>query len=86
MKHMPPLNMDNVGATEALSVANDAAAPIAHLNQHDLADRWRISERTLERWRWLKQGPAFLRIGGRVVYRLEDIKAYELAQLRGGDR
>ena len=55
-----------------------------HLNQRDLADRWRISARTLERWRWLKQGPAFLRIGGRVCYRLQDIVAYEEAQLRLG--
>lgn len=56
-----------------------------HLNQIELARRWRISERTLERWRWLKQGPAYLKIGGRVAYRLEDIEAYEGAQRRGVD-
>jgi hypothetical protein len=48
-----------------------------YLNQIDLARRWRISPRTLERWRWLNQGPAYLKIGGRVVYRVEDIEAYE---------
>jgi hypothetical protein len=53
---------------------------IRHLNQHDLAARWGVSVRTLERWRWLNQGPAFLKIGGRVAYRLEDIKAYEVAR------
>jgi hypothetical protein len=53
-----------------------------HLNQTDLARRWRMSERTLERWRWLGQPPRFLKIGGRVVYRLEDIEAFEAAQLR----
>jgi hypothetical protein len=36
----------------------------------------------LERWRWLKMGPSYLKIGGRVVYRLEDIEAYEAAQRR----
>jgi hypothetical protein len=55
---------------------------IKHLNQIDLARRWRISPRTLERWRWLKQGPAYVKLGGHVVYRLEDIEAYEAAQLR----
>ena len=46
------------------------------LNQTELAARWTISTRTLERWRWTGDGPAFLKIGGRVVYRLEDVLAY----------
>ena len=52
------------------------------LNQTELAARWSISARTLERWRWTGEGPAFLKIGGRVVYRLEDVEAYERNQLR----
>ena len=51
-----------------------------HFNQTELARRWRISPRTLERWRWLDRGPAYLKIGGRVVYRLEDVEAYETIQ------
>ena len=47
------------------------------LNQKELAERWTISARTLERWRWKGDGPAFLKIGGRVVYRIEDVLAYE---------
>jgi predicted site-specific integrase-resolvase len=47
------------------------------LNQARLANRWQISPRTLERWRWKGEGPAFVKIGGRVVYRLEEIEAYE---------
>ena len=50
---------------------------IRHLNQIQVARRWNLSERTLERWRWLRQGPPFLKIGGRVIYRIEDIEAYE---------
>ncbi len=53
---------------------------IQHLNQHDLAKRWRMSQRTLERWRWLGIGPAYLKVGGRVIYRLNDIEAYECNQ------
>ena len=30
--------------------------------------------RTQERWRWVGQGPQFLKIGGRVIYRIETTK------------
>jgi predicted site-specific integrase-resolvase len=55
---------------------------IRHLKQRELADRWNMSPRTLERWRWVGEGPQFIKIGGRVVYRLEDVEAYERNQLR----
>ena len=54
----------------------------AHLNQIELAARWRISPRTLERWRWIGDGPRFVKLGGRVVYRLCDIEEYEQAMIR----
>ena len=54
-----------------------------HLNQNELAERLNISPRTLERWRWLGEGPRFLKLGGgRVVYRLHDVEIYETEQLR----
>ena len=53
-----------------------------HLNQIDLAARWTLSHRTLERWRWTGEGPCFVKLGGRVVYRLEDVEAYEAEQTR----
>lgn len=53
-----------------------------HLTQIELAQRWRISPRTLERWHWLGQGPRYLKIGGRVVYRLEDIEGFEAEKMR----
>ena len=55
---------------------------ISHFSQAELAFRWRISPRTLERWRWSKTGPAYLKIGGRVIYRLEDIEAFEKTSIR----
>jgi phage terminase Nu1 subunit (DNA packaging protein) len=58
---------------------------IRHLNQSELAKRWSLSTRTLERWRWQRQGPPFLKVGGRVVYRLEDVESYEARQLRQRD-
>lgn len=56
--------------------------PISHLNQVQLARRWSLSPRTLERWRWREQGPAYLKVGGRVVYRLEDVEAFERVSVR----
>ena len=47
------------------------------LSQIELAARWKISHRTLERWRWVQEGPRYLKIGGRVVYRLSDVEAFE---------
>jgi predicted DNA-binding transcriptional regulator AlpA len=55
---------------------------VHHLNEVQLARRWNISERTLQRWRWKKKGPANLKIGGRVAYRLSDIEAWEEENIR----
>lgn len=50
---------------------------IKHLNQGQLAERWGVSEATLERWRSDGIGPFFLKLQGRVMYRLVDIEQYE---------
>ena len=47
-------------------------------------ERWRVSPRTLERWRCAGTGPAWLQLNGRVLYRLEDVLAFERARLRRG--
>lgn len=60
----------------------DTKMKAAHMNQMELAARWRISPRTLERWRWIGDGPRFVKLGGRVVYRLCDIEEYEQAMIR----
>jgi hypothetical protein len=48
-----------------------------YLNPHELAARFRVSPRTLERWRWLKTGPNYIKLGGKIVYALTDVEAYE---------
>jgi hypothetical protein len=55
---------------------------LTHLHQVELARRWKLSPRTLERWRWLGQGPQYLKIGGRIVYRVADIEQFEADQIR----
>ena len=52
-----------------------------HIDQTELARRWVISPRTLEQWRWQGRGPRFLKLGGRVLYRLADVEAYEAENL-----
>ncbi len=55
---------------------------IRHLNQRQLAERWDLSEGTLERWRSEGNGPVFMKLQGRVLYRLEDLEAFEFESLR----
>jgi hypothetical protein len=62
--------------------AAPASHPARHLNQIELSRRWGFSPRTLEGWRWFGKGPAFVKAGGKVLYRLEDIEAFEATQLR----
>jgi len=56
-------------------------AMVSHMNQQQLAKYWGISTRTLERWRSIGWGPRYIKIGGRVVYRVEDILEYESEHL-----
>jgi hypothetical protein len=58
-----------------------ARASVQHLDQQGLADRWVLSPRTLEQWRWQGRGPRFLKLGGRVIYPMSEIEAFEAANL-----
>jgi predicted site-specific integrase-resolvase len=55
---------------------------VKHLNQRQLADRWDLSEATLERWRSEGIGPIFLKLQGQVRYWIEDIEAFETDSMR----
>lgn len=51
------------------------------LTEKMLADRWVCSVARLQRWRTVGEGPPYLKIVGKVLYRLKDIEAYEEACL-----
>jgi len=53
-----------------------------HLSEAELAERWGISPRTIQRWRRTGQGPPYLKLGGRVVYALADVEDWERAHRR----
>ena len=42
------------------------------LTEQLLAQRWFCSTSRLQRWRMDEKGPSYLKIGGKVLYRLED--------------
>lgn len=54
------------------------------LLEQELAERWSKSRRTLQRMRVDGSGPAYHRIGGSILYKIEDIEAFEAASRVGG--
>ena len=47
------------------------------ITPQQLANRWNIKLGTLSLWRWKKKGPPFLKIGHRILYKLEEIEVFE---------
>jgi len=52
-----------------------------YLRESELALRWRMSERTLQRWRQAGKVPRHLRLGGRVLYPIADVLAFEAGRV-----
>ncbi|WP_022727270.1 helix-turn-helix domain-containing protein [Fodinicurvata sediminis] len=64
------------------NAANDRGAGPAFLTTAELAERWKANANTLRHWRMKKIGPPFFKPAGengRVLYRLDDILAWENA-------
>lgn len=57
-----------------------------HLSPAELVDRWRgqIAEHTLANWRSEGRGPDYMRIGGRVLYPMAAVEAWEESNKKGG--
>jgi Helix-turn-helix domain len=53
-----------------------------YLTPKELAERYRdtISPRTLANWRSQKVGPSYVKIGGRVLYSLSSVIAWEMTR------
>lgn len=47
------------------------------LSETELAHRWGVSPKTLQRWRTEGRGPKYLKLSKRVTYPLEAITEYE---------
>lgn len=53
-----------------------------NLTEIELAERWGVSPKTLQRWRTDGRGPSYLKLSKRVAYSIEDILAFESSQKR----
>lgn len=56
-----------------------------HLIEAELARRWRISPRTLARWRRAGRAPPHLMLGRTAIYPIDAVEAFELAHLRDAE-
>ncbi|MDO3513278.1 helix-turn-helix transcriptional regulator [Ralstonia nicotianae] len=57
---------------------HEAPAPVrAALDETELAKRWGLSVKTLQRWRQDQLGPVFCKLGSRVTYLISEIEAFE---------
>jgi hypothetical protein len=61
-----------------------AVDPWLLLREDELATRWRVSKRTVQRRRAGGNGPEYILIGGTIRYRMADVLAFEARMRRGG--
>ena len=54
------------------------------LNEHDVAHMTGLSVASVRRWRLLREGPKYLKIGAAVRYRTEDVRVWLEARPTGG--
>jgi predicted DNA-binding transcriptional regulator AlpA len=54
------------------------------LNEHDVARVTGLSVASVRRWRLLRQGPKYIKIGAAVRYKPEDISAWLESRPSGG--
>jgi len=55
------------------------------LDEHAVAKFFGVSVATIRRWRWLRTGPKFHKLGASVRYRLADLEAYLRRTPTGGE-
>ena len=51
------------------------------INETELAERWGLSPKTLQRWRSEGRGPRYLKLSKRVTYLMEEILAFEMESM-----
>jgi predicted DNA-binding transcriptional regulator AlpA len=55
------------------------------LNEHDVSRITGLSVASVRRWRLLRQGPKYIKIGAAVRYKPEDISAWLESRPTGGE-
>ena len=57
----------------------------ARLTEAELARHWRVSSRTLQRWRETGSGPGWFKLNGRILYASSEVVQFEEAHRFPGD-
>lgn len=52
------------------------------LTSSELAKRWRLTPKTLDKWRCAGKSPPYEKIGSRILYKIDEIEAFERKALR----
>jgi predicted DNA-binding transcriptional regulator AlpA len=78
--------LQSTSANRGPSATLAMAAPVAPherrvLSENELAQRWGVSPKTLQRWRSEGRGPHYLKLSKRVTYPLEVVTEYEHSAL-----
>jgi len=63
------------------AMANMAPSERRVLNENELAQRWGVSPKTLQRWRSEGRGPRYLKLSKRVGYPLDAVIEFESSSL-----
>ena len=74
--------LQSTSANRGLSSSLMTSAPVAPherrvLSETELAQRWGVSPKTLQRWRSEGRGPHYYKLSKRVSYPLETVTEYE---------
>jgi predicted DNA-binding transcriptional regulator AlpA len=56
------------------------------LNEHDVARITGLSVASVRRWRLLRQGPKYIKIGAAVRYKTEDLTSWLESRPTGGEQ
>jgi predicted DNA-binding transcriptional regulator AlpA len=68
-------------ARNVTSISELAPGDRRVLNENEVANRWGLSPKTLQRWRSEGRGPKYLKLSKRVGYPLESVLDFELRVL-----
>lgn len=61
---------------------NETTSAPKLLTPADLSERYLIPKTTAAKWRWNGEGPPYVKLGKRVLYRETDVEAWLASKLR----
>ena len=77
---------DNLGQGISNMLPTVSSQQLALLNEYQVAEFLNISVATVRRWRLLRQGPGYRKLGASVRYHAADLSAWVESRPSGGGR